>query len=145
MRLTGTVRGVGRQDVYEYPVEALREVIVHRDYSPLGHRISEVFQRDQPLTVTFTRDTPSSDESRTERDLSHAGADLAGRPAEILALFTGRQDLTACDIAQATGLSRAMTNRHLARLVTEGQPIATAHPQPRVLARTVSSGPTMTA
>jgi ATP-dependent DNA helicase RecG len=38
MRLAGTVRGVGRQDVYEYPVEALREAIVnaimHRDYSP---------------------------------------------------------------------------------------------------------------
>jgi hypothetical protein len=29
MRIAGTIRGVGRQDVYEYPVEALREAIVN--------------------------------------------------------------------------------------------------------------------
>jgi Fic family protein len=54
-----------------------------------------------------------------------------GRAAEILALFTGQQDLTASDIAQATDLSRAMTNRHLARLVTEGRLIATTPPASR--------------
>jgi hypothetical protein len=214
MRLTGTVRGVGRQDVYEYPVEALREAIVnaimHRDYSPpsrgaqvqvemypsrlvvrnpgglfrpvaegelgaegvtssrnpvLSALLQEVQLPDSDrvicenrgtgiptmleqlrrsgtasvkfsnaishFTVTFTRDAPSSDEFRTGRDLSHTGGDLAGRPAEILGLFTGQQDLTASDIAQATGLSKAMTNRHLARLVTEGRLIATAPPASR--------------
>lgn len=66
-----------------------------------------------------------------DHDLSRTGGDLGGRPAEILALFTGQQDLTATDIAQATGLSKAMTNRHLARLVAEGQLIATAPPASR--------------
>jgi ATP-dependent DNA helicase RecG len=71
------------------------------------------------FTVTFTRDARRSDESRAVRDVSDAGGHPAGRPAEILILFTGQQDLTAAEIAQATGLSKAMTNRHLARLVTE--------------------------
>jgi ATP-dependent DNA helicase RecG len=97
MRLAGTVRGVGRQDVHEYPVEALREAIVnaimHRDHSP-----------------------PSR------------GAQVQ---VEMYPLFTGQQDLTASDIAQATGLSKAMTNRHLARLVSEGRLIATAPPASR--------------
>jgi ATP-dependent DNA helicase RecG len=214
MRLAGTVRGVGRQDVYEYPVEALREAIVnsimHRDYSPpsrgaqvqvemypsrlvvrnpgglfgpvaegelgtegvtssrnpvLSALLQEVQLPDSDrvicenrgtgiptmleqlrrsgtasvkfsnaishFTVTFTRDAPSSDEFGAGRGPSRAGGDLAGRPAEILALFTGQQDLTASDIAQATGLSKAMTNRHLARLVTEGRLIATAPPASR--------------
>ncbi len=214
MRLAGTVRGIGRQDVYEYPVEALREAVVnaimHRDYSPpsrgaqvqvemyprrlvvrnpgglfgpvaegeLGTEgvtssrnpvLSALLQEVQlpgsdrvicenrgtgipamlgqlrrsgtasaklsnaisHFTVTFTRDTPSSDESGAGRDLSRAHGNLAGRPAEILALFTGQQDLTAADIARATGLSKAMTNRHLARLVTAGQLIATAPPASR--------------
>ncbi|HXA61837.1 MAG TPA: ATP-binding protein [Streptosporangiaceae bacterium] len=38
MRVQGTVIGVGREDRYEYPVEALREAVVnalmHRDYGP---------------------------------------------------------------------------------------------------------------
>jgi ATP-dependent DNA helicase RecG len=214
MRLAGTVRGVGRQDVYEYPVEALREAIVnaimHRDYSPpsrgaqvqvemypsrlvvrnpgglfgpvaegelgtegvtssrnpvLSALLQEVQLPDSDrvicenrgtgipamleqlrrsgtasvkfsnaishFTVTFTRDAPSSYESSAERGYSHAGGDLARRPAEILALFTGQQDLTASDIAQATGLSKAMTNRHLARLVADGQLVATAPPASR--------------
>jgi ATP-dependent DNA helicase RecG len=83
------------------------------------------------FTATFTRDARSSDEFGAGRGFSHAGGDLAGRPAEILALFTGQQDLTASDIAQATGLSKAMTNRHLARLVTDGQLVATAPPASR--------------
>jgi ATP-dependent DNA helicase RecG len=83
------------------------------------------------FTVTLTRDAPSSDEFGAGRAFSHAGGDLAGRPAEILALFTGQQDLTASDIAQATGLSKAMTNRHLARLVADGQLVATAPPASR--------------
>jgi ATP-dependent DNA helicase RecG len=83
------------------------------------------------FTVTFTRDAPGTDESRTGSDSARAGRELTGRPAEILALFTGQQDLTASDIAQATGLSKAMTNRHLARLVTDGRLTATAPPASR--------------
>jgi len=83
------------------------------------------------FTVTFTRDEPSGDESRTGRDPSRAGGNLAGRPAQILALFTGSRNLAAADIAQATGLSKAMTNRYLARLVTDGELIATAPPASR--------------
>jgi len=214
MRLAGTVQGVGRQDVYEYPVEALREAIVnaimHRDYSPpsrgaqvqvemypgrlvvrnpgglfgpvaegelgtegvtssrnpvLSALLQEVQLPDSDrvicenrgtgiptmleqlrlsgtasvkfanaishFTVTFTRDEPSGDESRTGRDPSRAGGNLAGRPAQILALFTGSRNLAAADIAQATGLSKAMTNRYLARLVTDGELIATAPPASR--------------
>jgi ATP-dependent DNA helicase RecG len=37
MKVDAHVRGVGREDVYEYPVEALREAVVnalmHRDYA----------------------------------------------------------------------------------------------------------------
>ena len=51
------------------------------------------------FTVTFTRDEPSGDESRTGRDPSRAGGNLAGRPAQILALFTGSRNLAAADIA----------------------------------------------
>jgi ATP-dependent DNA helicase RecG len=83
------------------------------------------------FTVTFTRDARSSDESRMGSDPARAGGELTGRPAEILALFTGQQDLTASDIAQAIGLSKAMTNRHLARLVTDGRLTATAPPASR--------------
>lgn len=65
------------------------------------------------FTVTFTRDAPSSDESRTGSEPARAGGVLTGRPTEILALITGQQDLTASDIAQATGLSKAMTTATL--------------------------------
>ena len=40
MRVAGTVKGVGREDTYEYPIEALREAVVnalmHRDYGQLA-------------------------------------------------------------------------------------------------------------
>lgn len=211
MRLAGTVQGVGRQDAYEYPVEALREAIVnaimHRDYSPpsrgaqvqvemyparlvvrnpgglygpvaegelgaegvtssrnpvLSALLQEVRLPDSDrvicenrgtgiptmleqlrrsgtasvkfsnaishFTTTFTRGTSGGGESGAGAALAHEDDDLAGRPAEILALFTGQQDLTASEIVQATGLSKAMTNRHLARLVAEGRLTATAPP-----------------
>lgn len=54
-----------------------------------------------------------------------------GRPAEILGLFTGEDELPAASIAQATGLSKAVTTRHLARLVAEGRLIVTAPPASR--------------
>jgi ATP-dependent DNA helicase RecG len=215
MRVAGTVRGVGREDAYEYPVEALREAIVnaimHRDYSPpsrgaqvqvemypgrlvvrnpgglfgpedegdLGNEgvtssrnpvLSAVLQEVQlpdsdrvicenrgtgiptmleqlrrsgtapvkfsnaisHFTLTFTRTEPQ-EVSRTVPGASgtQPGGHLTGRPAEILGLFTGEDELSASDIAQATGLSKAMTTRHLARLVAEGRLIATAPPASR--------------
>jgi ATP-dependent DNA helicase RecG len=82
------------------------------------------------FTVTFTR---------TERDAPGEGASRAGEPyppltgraAEILALFRDQPELTASEIAQATRLSKAMTTRHLARLVAEGRLTATAPPASR--------------
>lgn len=215
MRLASTVRGVGRQDTYEYPVEALREAIVnaimHRDYSPpsrgaqvqvemypsrlvvrnpgglfgpvaegelgaegvtssrnpvLSALLQEVQLPDSDrvicenrgtgiptmleqlrrsgtasvkfsnaishFTVTFTHAQPQ-EAGRTVPDAGQAqtGGDLTGRPAEILGLFTGDEELSAPDIAQATGLSKAMTARHLARLVAEKLLVATAPPASR--------------
>lgn len=215
MRVAGTVRGVGRQDVYEYPVEALREAIVnaimHRDYSPpsrgaqvqvemypsrlvvrnpgglfgpvaeeelgtegvtssrnpvLSALLQEVQLPDSDrvicenrgsgiptmleqlrrsgtasvkfsnaishFTVTFTRTEPQ-EASRAVPGAGEPkpGGNLTGRLAEILGLFTGAEELSASDIAQATGLSKAMTTRHLARLVAEGRLIATAPPASR--------------
>lgn len=79
------------------------------------------------FTVTFTR----TEQHEARRMVPGAGgtrpsAPLTGRPAEILGLFAGEEELSAADIAQATGLSKAMTTRHLARLVAEGRLIATA-------------------
>jgi ATP-dependent DNA helicase RecG len=215
MRVEGTVRGVGREDVYEYPVEALREAIVnaimHRDYSPpsrgvqvqvemypsrlvvrnpgglfgpvaetelgmegvtssrnpvLSALLQEVQLPDSDrvicenrgtgiptmlqqlrrsgtasvkfsnaishFTVTFTHAEHDVSGGQAHRpDESHPGRGLTGRPAEIMALFAGQPELTASAVARATGLSRAMTQRHLARLVEEGRLIPTAPPSSR--------------
>lgn len=215
MRVAGTVRGVGREDAYEYPVGALREAVVnaimHRDYSPpsRGAQVqvemypSRLVVRNPgglfgPVTetelgaegVTSSRNpvlsallqevqVPDSDRvicenrgtgipamleqlrrsgtasvkfsnaiSHFTTTFTHAernghgkraqspgearpGQGATGRLAQILALFTGQQELTASGIAQATGLSKAMTSRYLARLVAEGQLIATAPPSSR--------------
>jgi len=216
MRVSGTVRGVGREDAYEYPVEALREAVVnaimHRDYSPpsrgaqvqvemfperlivrspgglfgpvaetelgtegitssrnpvLSALLQEVQLPDSDrvicenrgtgiptmleqlrrsgsasvkfsnainhFTVTFTRTEHSSPASEVP---SSAGEPrpippLTGRPAEIMALFTGDTELTAADITQATGLGPAMAKRHLSRLVADGRLTATALPASR--------------
>lgn len=213
MRVTGTIRGVGREDTYEYPVEALREAIVnaimHRDYSPpsrgaqvqvemyparllvrnpgglfgpvaeaelgtegvtssrnpvLSALLQEVQLPDSDRVICENRGTgiPTMLEqlrrsgsasvkfsnaishftvtfTRTERSVPGEGAPRAsephrpptGRAAEILAMFTSQPELTAAEIAQATGLSKAMTTRHLARLVAEGRLTATAPPASR--------------
>lgn len=215
MRVAGTVRGVGRQDAYEYPVEALREAVVnaimHRDYSPpsrgaqvqvemypgrllvrnpgglfgpvaetelgtegvtssrnpvLSALLQEVQLPDSDRVICENRGTgiPTMLEqlrrsgtasvrfsnavshfttvfTRAERTgpggqpqnpgTARPDQHITGRPAEILALFAGQQELTAPEIAQATGLSKAMTNRYLARLVAEGRLIATAPPSSR--------------
>jgi DNA-binding IclR family transcriptional regulator len=54
-----------------------------------------------------------------------------GRSAEILALFAQRPELSAADVAEATGLGRAMVRRYLAELVAEGRLAATAPPASR--------------
>jgi ATP-dependent DNA helicase RecG len=217
MRVAGTVRGVGRQDAYEYPVEALREAVVnaimHRDYSPpsrgaqvqvemypsrlvvrnpgglfgpvaegelgtegvtssrnpaLSALLQEVQLPDSDrvicenrgtgiptmleqlrrsgtasvkfsnaishFTVTFTRtELQEASGTVTAPGVGEArpAGNLTGRPAEILGLFTGEEELSAADIARATDLSKAMTTRHLARLVAEGRLIATAPPASR--------------
>jgi Fic family protein len=62
---------------------------------------------------------------------SRAGSTPTGRPAEILALFAQQPELSAADVAQATGLGRAMVRRYLAQLVEEGRLSATAPPSSR--------------
>ncbi|MBO0805661.1 MAG: helix-turn-helix domain-containing protein [Nocardiopsaceae bacterium] len=210
MRIESTVRGVGREDSYEYPVEALREAVVnaimHRDYSPpsrgaqvqvemypsrllvrnpgglfgpvaetelgtegvtssrnpvLSALLQEVQLPDSDrvicenrgtgiptmleqlrrsgtasvrfsnaishFTVIFTHAEHNDPDGRVQSTGEvHQAQDVNGRSAEILELFDGQQELTASGIAQATGLSKAMTNRYLARLVAAGRLIATA-------------------
>ena len=222
MRVAGTVRGVGREDSYEYPVEALREAVVnaimHRDYSPpsrgaqvqvemypehllvrspgglfgpvaeaelgtegitssrnpvLASLLQEVQLPDSDrvicenrgtgiptmleqlrrsgsasvkfsnainhFTVTFTRTHRSGPSIET----GHPGepSPLTGRAREVLALFTGDSELTVSDIAQATGLGRAMAQRYLARLVADGQLTATAPPASRNRAYRLPNNP----
>jgi ATP-dependent DNA helicase RecG len=213
MRIAGTVAGVGREDVYEYPVEALREAVVnavmHRDYSPAARGtqvqvemfpdrllvrnpgglfgpVSEgelgeegVSSSRNPVLSALLQEVQLPDSDRVicenrgtgiptmlqqlrrsgtasvkfSNAISHfttvftqvdrivdagpgtAGAHLdslrAGRPAEILALFDQRRELSAADVAQATGLGRAMVRRYLAQLVEEGRLSATAPPSSR--------------
>ena len=214
MRVAGTVRGVGREDSYEYPVEALREAIVnaimHRDYSPpsrgaqvqvemypnrllvrnpgglfgpvaeaelgtegvtssrnpvLSALLQEVQLPDSDrvicenrgtgiptmleqlrrsgtasvkfsnaishFTVTFTHTERNGHAEEARVDQIRSNPAPAGRPAEILALFADQPELTASDVTHATGLSKAMALRHLARLVTDGRLVATAPPASR--------------
>jgi ATP-dependent DNA helicase RecG len=213
MRIAGTVAGVGREDVYEYPVEALREAVVnalmHRDYAPvargtqvqvemfpdrllvrnpgglfgpvsegelgaegvsssrnpvLSALLQEVQLPDSDRVICENRGTgiPTMLEqlrrsgtasvrfsnaighfttvfTRVERNvdavLRPAGkrADSAptGRATEILALFAQNPELSATDVAQATGLGRAMVRRYLAQLVENGRLSATAPPSSR--------------
>ena len=215
MRVAATVRGVGREDTYEYPVEALREAVVnalmHRDYAPvargaqvqvemypgrllvrnpgglfgpvsegelgaegvsssrnpvLSALLQEVQLPDSDRVICENRGTgiPTMLEQlrrsgtasvRFSNAISHfttvftraersAGPGVApraaqapadsvpgGRPAEILALFARQPELSAADVAQATGLGRAMVRRYLAQLVEEGRLSATAPPSSR--------------
>ncbi|MGH7735095.1 MAG: helix-turn-helix domain-containing protein, partial [Gemmatimonadales bacterium] len=81
------------------------------------------------FTVTFYREERSDLANPVPRiDEAPPGTSSAGRPAEILALFAGRSELSAADIADATGLGKAMVRRYLARLVEEGRLVATAPP-----------------
>lgn len=209
MRVTATVKGVGREDAYEYPIEVLREAVVnalmHRDYGPLarGTQVQVEMYPDRLLVrspgglfgavsedelgtegVSSSRNSvlsallqevnlPDTDHvvcenrgtgiptmleqlrlsgtasvkfsnaishftvvfSREERQTS-AGALVQrglpeGRAADILSLFQGKAELSAADIVQATGLSRASILRYLAQLVEEGRLLATAPPSSR--------------
>jgi ATP-dependent DNA helicase RecG len=200
-------------DVYEYPVEALREAVVnalmHRDYAPvargaqvqvemfpdrllvrnpgglfgpvsegelgadgvsssrnpvLSALLQEVQLPDSDRVICENRGTgiPTMLEqlrhsgiasvkfsnaishfttvfTRVERSVGavphptgpRAGRTPTGRPAEILALFAQQPELSAADVAQATGLGRAMVRRYLAQLVAEGRLSATAPPSSR--------------
>jgi ATP-dependent DNA helicase RecG len=74
--------------------------------------------------------------SRAERQAS-TGAPVQkndvpeGRAADILSHFQGQAELSAADIVQATGLSRASVLRYLAQLVEDGRLLATAPPSSR--------------
>jgi ATP-dependent DNA helicase RecG len=213
MRIAATVTGVGREDAYEYPVEALREAVVnalmHRDYSPgargtqvqvemfpdrllvrnpgglfgpvsegelgtegvsssrnpvLSALLQEVQLPDSDRVICENRGTgiPTMLEqlrhsgtasvkfsnaishfttvfTQVERSVgavpypagSRADRTPEGRPAEILALFAQQAELSATEVAQATGLGRAMVRRYLAQLVEEGRLSATAPPSSR--------------
>jgi len=214
MRVTSTIRGVGREDVYEYPVEALREAVVnaimHRDYAPaargaqvqiemypdrllvrnpgglfgpvsegelgvegvsssrnpvLSALLQEVQLPDSDrvicenrgtgiptmleqlrrsgtasvrfsnaishFTTVFTRVERTGTDRAARAPRAPAGTMPSGRSAEILALFAQRPELSAADVAQATGLGRAMVRRYLAELVAGGRLAATAPPASR--------------
>lgn len=213
MRIAGTVAGVGREDVYEYPVEALREAVVnalmHRDYAPvargtqvqvemfpdrllvrnpgglfgpvsegelgaegvsssrnpvLSALLQEVQLPDSDRVICENRGTgiPTMLEqlrrsgtasvrfsnaighfttvfTQVERNADavprpagkRADSAPAGRATEILALFAQQPELSATDVAQATGLGRAMVRRYLAQLVENGRLSATAPPSSR--------------
>jgi ATP-dependent DNA helicase RecG len=206
MRVEANIRGVGREDVYEYPVEALREAMVnalmHRDYGPLARGtqvqvemypdrllirnpgglfgpvtegelgtegisssrnsvLSSLLQEVQlpdsdhvvcenrgtgiptmleqlrrsgtasvrfsnaisHFTVTFSRARRNAAGEAPSRDDA-----VAGRSADILSLFMDQPELSAADIIQATGLSRATVLRYLAQLVEDKLLEATAPP-----------------
>jgi ATP-dependent DNA helicase RecG len=91
------------------------------------------------FTVTFTR-THQSGPSIGARQVGEPQP-LTGRAGEVLALFAGGSELTASDIAQATGLGKAMAQRYLARLVAEGQLTATAPPASRNRAYRLPNNP----
>ena len=210
MRVAATVKGVGREDTYEYPVEALREAVVnalmHRDYGPLarGTQVQVEMYPDRLLIrnpgglfgavsedelgtegVSSSRNSvlsallqevnlPDTDHvvcenrgtgiptmleqlrrsgnasvkfsnaishftvifSRAERQapastFARESGATGGRAADILSLFQGQAELSAADIVQATGLSRASVLRYLAQLVEEGRLLATAPPSSR--------------
>jgi ATP-dependent DNA helicase RecG len=210
MRVAATVKGVGREDAYEYPIEALREAVVnalmHRDYGPLARDtqvqvemypdrllirnpgglfgavsedelgtegvsssrnsvlsalLQEVNLPDTDHVVCENRGTgiPTMLEqlrrsgsasvkfsnaishftvvfSRSELPLSTSTpvqqSELPeGRATDILSLFQGQVELSAADIIQATGLSRASVLRYLAQLVEAGWLLATAPPSSR--------------
>ena len=210
MRVAATVKGVGREDAYEYPIEALREAVVnalmHRDYGPLarGTQVQVEMYPDRLLIrnpgglfgavsedelgiegVSSSRNSvlsallqevnlPDTDHvvcenrgtgiptmleqlrrsgnasvkfsnaishftvvfSRSERPLSTSTqvrqSELPeGRAADILSLFQGQVELSAADIVQTTGRSRASVLRYLAQLVEAGWLLATAPPSSR--------------
>ena len=214
MRVASTIRGVGREDSYEYPVEALREAVVnaimHRDYAPaargaqvqiemypdrllvrnpgglygpvsegelgtegvsssrnpvLSALLQEVQLPDSDrvicenrgtgiptmleqlrrsgtasvrfsnaishFTTVFTRVERADADAAQRAARTPAGGMPTGRSAEILALFAQRPELSAADVAEATGLGRAMVRRYLAELVADGRLAATAPPASR--------------
>jgi predicted HTH transcriptional regulator len=79
---------------------------------------ARLHRQERPLIADYVPETP-------------ADSVPGGRPAEILALFAQQPELSAADVAQATGLGRAMVRRYLAQLVEEGRLSATAPPSSR--------------
>ncbi|WP_214105957.1 ATP-binding protein [Acrocarpospora catenulata] len=102
MAIRGYVEGVGRRDVYDYPVEALREALVnalvHRDYSPYSH--------GSPVQITMYADRVTIANpgglygAVTEDDLGREGVTSSRNPALIKILQDARlpdSDRTVCE------------------------------------------------
>jgi ATP-dependent DNA helicase RecG len=96
------IEGVGRRDVYDYPVEALRELIanalVHRDYSP--------YSRGTPVQIVLYADRLTIANagglfgSVTEDDLGREGVSSTRNPVLMKLLqdvFIPGTDRTVCE------------------------------------------------
>ncbi|GAA1014536.1 dihydroorotate dehydrogenase [Acrocarpospora pleiomorpha] len=102
MAVRAYVEGVGRRDVYDHPVEAIREALVnalvHRDYSPYSH--------GSPVQITMYVDRMTIANpgglygAVTEEDLGREGVTSSRNPALIKLLQDARlpdSDRTVCE------------------------------------------------
>ena len=105
LNVRSEIRGVDREDIYEIPIEALREAVVnaliHRDYSITGTQVSvEVF------------------DNRVE--IVNPGGLPKGLSIRDLGTVSIRRNELIADLAKTMGASDRTIDRHLKRLQEQG-------------------------